>query len=256
MAVVAKIWAKMKNFFNGQQHESYQQMENLMDVGGMVEAFTTAPYIEVQGENSVEQDSSQPAGLQYSPTTSRSLSTARTSTRHKSTSDSSSSSGSSSASQLSVGAIKRMRLQFERHGSDFTPSTWMTPSGAIADAVIAEHVLTLVAESPMHSYIITDPSAISKLFASGVDRQAVAEVLKCRRSDATWSLPKCEEQYLSLYDRSPEVLKDKLDMGCLGVMAEAKARTVDRDAQQPGRSFCSLAHRLFDQLFHVYEFQG
>ncbi|KAF9945945.1 hypothetical protein BGZ70_003478, partial [Mortierella alpina] len=56
MVVVAKVWAKLKQFCNGQQHESYQQIENLMDVGGMVEAFTAAPYIELQGENSLEQE--------------------------------------------------------------------------------------------------------------------------------------------------------------------------------------------------------
>ncbi|KAF9945946.1 hypothetical protein BGZ70_003479 [Mortierella alpina] len=253
MVVVAKVWAKLKQFFNGQQHESYQQMENLMDVGGMVDAFTAAPYIELQGENSVEQESLRPERAQSSLTTNRSLSTARTSSGRKSTSDSSSSSGSSSASQLSVGAIKRMRLEFEQHGSEFTPSAWTTPSGANADAVIAEHVLTLVAESPMHSYIITDPSTMLKLFVSEADRQAVAGVIKSCTSDATWSLPRSEEHYLSLYDRRPEDLKEMLDMGCLGVMAEARARTTDEGAPLPGRSFCSLVHRLVDQLFRVYE---
>ncbi|KAF9990439.1 hypothetical protein BGZ75_001921 [Mortierella antarctica] len=254
MVVVAKIWAKMKQFFNGQQQEHYQQMVNLMDVDGMIEAFKAAPYIELQGEDSAEQESSQPIRAQSSSATTR---TPKKSQPCKSNSDSSSSigSGNSSVSQLSAGTIKRMRLEYQQHGSDFTCAPWIAPSGADVDTVIDRHVLALVTESPFHSYIITDPYTVLSLFICEIDKQAVGEVLKRRTGEAIWTLSKAEENYLSLYDKTPGELMDILDMGCLGVMADSRAKSTMERAQSelPDRTFCSLVHRLVDHFFRVYE---
>ncbi|KAF9948040.1 hypothetical protein BGZ72_009994 [Mortierella alpina] len=246
---LANIWTKFKQFFDGQQQQIYQPLRQLMDVDGMVEAFQAASYIEVQGEASAEQGLSQPTRARSRSTVTGSQSAATRSSLGNSNSNSTS---SSSSSHLSPGAIKRMRLEYEQHGNDFTCTPWVVPSGADVDAVIAGHVLTLVTESPMHSYVITDPHTILKLFSYEGDRLAVGAVLNRRTGDSIWRLPASQEHYLSLYDKAPEALKEMLDMGCLGVIADARAKEGEQ-CDLPDRSFCSLAHRLIDQLFRVYE---
>ncbi|KAF9271945.1 hypothetical protein BGZ68_002873 [Mortierella alpina] len=252
MVMVANAWAQLKNFFDGGHQHIYQQLEHLMDVHGMVEAFQAQSYIEVQDENSEKQELSQVICAPSGSIATRTLSTSRKSSPCTGNSNNSS---SSSASSLSPGSIKRMRLEYQQHGSDFSSAPWVAPSGLDVDTVIAGHVLTLVSESPFHSYIITDPHTVLNLFTSEDDKQAVGEVLKSRTGDAIWTLPKSEEQYLSLYDKPPADLKDMLDMGCLGVMADARSKSTDDGVQVelPNRAFCSLTHRLVDQLFRVYE---
>ncbi|KAG0324837.1 hypothetical protein BGZ99_001401 [Dissophora globulifera] len=266
VSALANIWAKFKHFFNGQDQQSYQKLEHLMNIDEMVKAFEAAPYINLKGEDSVKQEPKQSTNAQpittltdLPPSASASSTTtrARPIMRKVPYSNSNfSSSSSASASLLSVGAINRMRFEFQRHNNTFTCAPWITPSGVDVDTTIAGHVLTLTAESSLHSFTVTDSETVLKLFTSTEDKQAVSEVLKGLTDDDTiWTLSKAEEHYLSLYDKPPGELEDVLDMGCLGVMADAKVNSANSGApcDLPDRSFCSLVHGLFGDLFRVYK---
>ncbi|KAG0308141.1 hypothetical protein BGZ98_008891 [Dissophora globulifera] len=264
VSALANIWAKFKHFFNGQEQQSYQKLEHLMNIDEMVKVFKAAPYINLKGEDSMEQEpkqstSAQPTLTDLPPSASASSTTtrARPIARKVSYSNSNfSSSSSASASLLSAGAINRMRFEFQRHNNAFTCAPWITPSGVDVDTAIAGHVLTLTVESSLHSFTITDSETVLKLFTSAEDKQAVSKVLKGLTDDDTiWTLSKAEEHYLSLYDKPPGELEDVLDMGCLGVMADAKVNSANSGAtcDLPDRSFCSLVHGLFGDLFRVYK---
>ncbi|KAF9575325.1 hypothetical protein BGW38_008237, partial [Lunasporangiospora selenospora] len=143
---ISKIWATIKDFFDGQHIEDYEKLEGLMDINGMVEAFKEAPYIKDEENESGKQES--PAHPRSNMATASSSAlvnsvAARMKQRRITSSvrnplhSSNNPSNSSRSSSLTAGAIGRMQYSFQNHSSAFKCTPWTIPSGADTDATIA-----------------------------------------------------------------------------------------------------------------------
>ncbi|KAG0364617.1 hypothetical protein BC939DRAFT_445601 [Gamsiella multidivaricata] len=239
---IEKTWIKLKRFFDGEHKAQYMVIEALADVEKMVDTFLAAANVEEE-----EEHRETPADSSNRVQSSASRNTRSTPTR--STRKNSNTSGSSSGS-LKLELLATMRHEYEQVFDRFKGESWTLPSGQKLDDLVRPFVLSLTAESMMHSCIIDNVDMVVGLVQEQVDKDELLRVLDDDEGDneRAWLLTEAEQAFINLYDKSPTEVNRLISIGYTGVLAEGKNLT-----EAPDAAFCDEVHSLIDRLRSIYK---
>ncbi|KAF9568601.1 hypothetical protein EC968_002903 [Mortierella alpina] len=227
-------WNRLKQFFSSSKDSAYSDILSLTDVQAFIKAF--------QAEQFAPEPSTAPKPVVSDLTTALAVTT-RSQASKSPMNGSSSGSNSSSSSSLSAGTILRMTLEYEENFASFTGETWMLPSGACVDDVVARHVRTLNKESALHSFIIDRPTTVLNLFPDPADKAALTEILVQCEGESTKLVSAEEEAYIRLYDKEPARINEMLARGWL---------SISESQEQVPESFCESVHLALHLIYIVY----
>ncbi|KAG0212483.1 hypothetical protein BGX28_006250 [Mortierella sp. GBA30] len=170
--------------------------------------------------------------------------------KSSSASPTSSSSTSSSSSALTPGAIERMRSEFSSHFKEHNGATWVLSSGTNVDQVIYAHVMKMVTESTLHSFILDHTEPIVQ-YLDEADRPFFQVAIDDHDSGITVAtLPKMMQDELLRYSLTPEALQDLLRHGWKG---PGDDKIVASDGDHDLERFRKVVYRAILCLSSLYE---
>ncbi|KAF9580364.1 hypothetical protein BGW38_003022 [Lunasporangiospora selenospora] len=134
-----------------------------------------------------------------------------------------------------------MKEEFQSNYDAYNGDPWKLASGVVVDEVIAAHAKTLLYESTLHSFIIEDVNTVLHLFPEKADKDELIKALVERPGEKMTKLSKNEQDYLNLYNKSPNEV-DQLLAGGWANLTGPKKRTIlgdefpriERLIHQPG----------------------
>ncbi|KAF9956060.1 hypothetical protein BGZ65_003003 [Modicella reniformis] len=144
-----------------------------------------------------------------------------------------------------------MQHEYEQIFDKFKGEPWTLPSGQKLDDLVRPFVLSLTAESVMHSCIIDNVDTVVELVQEKVDKDELLRVLGDGGEgddERAWLLTEAEQAFINLYDKSPTEVNRLISIGYTGVLAEGKNLT-----EAPDAAFCDEVHRLIDRLRSIYK---
>ncbi|KAK3816633.1 MAG: hypothetical protein J3Q66DRAFT_401773 [Benniella sp.] len=211
----------------------------------LVNGFLTATDIEDEEEQEHQEMPPAADSLCFAQSSaSRSSRSTRTRSSKKDSYSSSSSNGSLKPEMLAA-----MRHEYEQIFDKFKGESWTLPSGQRLDDLVRPFVLSLTAESLMHSSVITNIDTAVNLVEKQADKDELLRVLGDNEDDErAWVLSDAEQAFIKIYDKSPAEVNCLISIGYTGVLAEGKGLTEPADA-----AFCDEVHSLVDHLRIIYK---